>query len=327
MPVSEAPIPFNCQTRELWLSWVFENNPGIRYISGTPARAQSPLLWPGGMPDTFGSSSLANYRYSIYCTYIPGGSETKTNGITEVYGLTSTTANRRAQTITFTEAATIQSISIYHNGGTGQVLFGVYADASGVPGARLSVTTATTISATEGWQTIPLTSPYSATAGQKIWLSWVFENNPGIRYISGTPARAQSAALWPGGMPDSFGPSSFANYKYSIYCTYTTGSEDEVDTENEQSDVNLISKDKEDVLIYPNPTDGIITIRWKTRYSNKLNITIYDIMGKAVKETQTDPEVNEIRLDLAGTGKGIYLFEMRDKKNDVIINRSRIIKR
>jgi len=28
----------------------------------------------GGMPDPFGTSSLANYRYSIYCTYIPGAS-------------------------------------------------------------------------------------------------------------------------------------------------------------------------------------------------------------------------------------------------------------
>ena len=137
--------------------------------------------------------------------------------------MTSTTANRRAQTITFTEAGTIQSISIYHNGGTGSVLLGVYADAGGVPGARLGVTSATIISSSAGWQTVSLESPVPVTADQKVWLSWVFQNNPGIRYITGTPARAQSVALWAGGMPDPFGSSSLANYRYSIYCTYIPG--------------------------------------------------------------------------------------------------------
>ena len=85
--------------------------------------------------------------------------------------------------------------------------------------------------------------------------------------------------------------------------------------------------DKEEVLIYPNPTDGDITVTWKNRYSHRLDITIYNILGKAVKEVQTDPDVNEIRLDLDGTSRGIYLFEMKDKKNDLILNRSRIIKK
>jgi hypothetical protein len=57
-----------------------------------------------------------------------------------------------------------------------------------------------------------------------------------------------------------------------------------------------------------------------------LDITIYNILGKAVKEIQTDPDVNEIRLDLENNSRGIYLFEMKYKKNDLILNRSRIIK-
>ena len=287
------------------------------------------------MPDPFGAATFANYKYSLYCIYTTGGivPATKTLGNTEVYSLTSTTANRRAQTITFTEAGTIQSMSIYHNGGTGEVLLGVYADASGAPGARLGVTASTVINSAAGWQTIPLTSSYSVADGQKLWLSWVFENNPGIRYIAGTPARAQSTALWPGGMPDPFGSATFANYKYSLYCTYTTGSGDEIKDMDETksvnipTDINSVQMDKEEVLIYPNPTDGNITVTWKNSYSHRLDITIYNILGKAVKEVQTDPDVNEIRLDLDGTSRGIYLFEMKDKKNDLILNRSRIIKK
>ena len=321
--------------QKVWLSWVFQTNPGVRYIAGTPARAESPQVWAGGMPDPFGTASFANYKYSLYCTYTTGtGPVTKTLGNTEVYSLSSTTANRRAQTVTFPEAGTIESISIYHNGGTGQVILGVYADASGAPGARSGVTAATVINATAGWQTIPLTSAYSVASGQKVWLAWVFQTNPGIRYVAGTPARAESPNLWAGGMPDPFGTATFANYKYSLYCTYTTGSGDEikdigedVKSVNTPLDINSVYMDKEDVSIYPNPTDGDITVTWKTRYSHRLDITIYNILGKAVKEVQTDPDVNEIRLDLKPNSRGIYLFEMKDKKNDLILNRSRIIKK
>ena len=147
----------------------------------------------------------------------------KALGNTTVYGSTSTTANRRAQVITFPEPGTIQSISIYHNGGTGRLLLGVYDDVSGSPGGRLGMTPDITINPTAGWQTVPLTSPVSVIAGQKVWLSWVFENNPGVRYIAGTPARAQSEATWPGGMPNPFGAATFADYKYSAYCSYVAG--------------------------------------------------------------------------------------------------------
>jgi len=314
--------------QKVWLSWVFQTNPGIRYIAGTPARAESPQLWAGGMPDPFGTSSFANYKYSLYCSYIAVEEpETKDLGNTEVYGSTSTTANRRAQNVTFPEAGTIQSISIYHNGGSGQVILGVYADAGGSPGPRLGLTPSSAVSSSAGWQTIALSAPVGVTPGQKVWLSWVFQTNPGIRYIAGTPARAESPQLWAGGMPDPFGTSSFASYKYSLYCTYTTIGGDEIKFVNEPLDINSLYMDKEKVLIYPNPTEGEITVKWRSRYSNRLNITIYNILGKAVKELQTDPDVNEIRLDLNGTGSGVYLFEMKDLSNNLIINRSRIIKK
>jgi hypothetical protein len=163
--------------------------------------------------------------------------------------------------------------------------------------------------------------------GQKVWLAWVFQTNPGIRYITGTPARAESPLLWAGGMPDPFGTASFANYKYSLYCTYTTGSGDEIKFVNEPLDVNSVYMDKGKVIIYPNPTDGEITVTWQNRYSNRFNITIYNILGKAVKEVQPGPDVNEIRIDLKGNSRGIYLFEMKDKKSNMILNRSRIIKK
>lgn len=44
------------------------------------------------------------------------------------------------------EAGTIQSISIYRNGGTGNMLSGIYSDVNGEPANRLSLTTETILS-------------------------------------------------------------------------------------------------------------------------------------------------------------------------------------
>ena len=245
-------------------------------------------------------------------------STTKKLGNTEVYSSTSTAVHRRAQPVIFTENGMIQSISIYHNGGNGKLLSGIYEDSSDKPAARLGVTSETAVNSTEGWQTLSLINPVPVIAGQKVWLSWVFDGNPGIRYVEGEPARAQSPDSWSGGMPDPFGPAVFYNYRYSLFCTYTT-------------ETVAIKKtpymDNEDVQIYPNPTDGKIRLTWKNRYNNKLYITIYDILGKVVKTIQTDPDVNEIIVDMEEDSKGIYILEMRDNKNDIVINKSRIIRK
>ena len=206
----------------VWLSWVFEKNPGIRYIDGTPAKAQSLGTWSQGMPETFGSCTFVNKKYSIYCSYEPEIEQPYFNmGITEIFRGITTASNRRAVPVTFTEDGKILSISIYHNGGLDNMLLGVYSDNSGSPSTMLGKTASTVVSSVEGWQTVPLMTPIDVTTGETIWLSWVFQNNPGVRYAIGKPARAQSPDSWTGDMPTLFGASTFANYRYSIYCTYT----------------------------------------------------------------------------------------------------------
>ena len=82
-----------------------------------------------------------------------------------------------------TENGDIRSVSMYHSASTNgsHLLLGVYSDASGAPSTLLGVTPVTVVSTAQGWQTVALTSPVPATAGQKIWLAWLFENNPGVR--------------------------------------------------------------------------------------------------------------------------------------------------
>jgi hypothetical protein len=214
----------------IWLAWIFESNPGIHYTTGSPGRADSGQTWTGDplvdMPLTFGSSTQAAYLYSIYATYTPD-MVTQTIGYTDVFGSTTTTGNRRAQQVTMAEDGTITSVSIYHGGGTGNVLLAVYADSSGLPGSRLAVTASTSINAGAGWQTVDLLSSIDVSAGTVIWLAWVFESNPGIRYEVGTPGRADSGQLWSGDpsvdMPSTFGGATQLNYIYSIYAIYSPG--------------------------------------------------------------------------------------------------------
>ncbi len=277
----------------VWLAWVYESNPGIYYESGSPGRADAGEGWSGGMPDPFGSSTQANYLYSIYAAYTPsappqytvtvntvgngsvslnpsGGTYdagtvvtltatadsgwqfdnwsgdlsgsvnpgtitvnsnmtitanfsevgvTGTVGITDVYSSSSTSEYRRAMPFTMSENGTITSVSMYHTGGSGSMILAVY-DGEGAPANLLAVTPATAVGGSTGWQTVNLTSSVAVSSGQTVWLAWVYESNPGIRYQTGSPGRYQSSQTWSGGMPDPFGSGSQSSYLYSIYATY-----------------------------------------------------------------------------------------------------------
>ncbi len=202
----------------IWLSWVFENNPGIRYLTSNTIRAESADTWSSGMPDIFGTATYANYQYSIYCNYVPKPIETVGND--EVYTQITNSPYRRAIPVTFSNSGEIINISIYHEGGTGNVLLGVYSNQNGNISNLLGVTNSTAINDSSGWQTISLIEPVIVNYSDTVWLAWVFENNPGIRYSYGGSSRAQSYQTWNSGMPHAFGSATFANYQYSIYCNY-----------------------------------------------------------------------------------------------------------
>ncbi len=208
----------------VWLTWVYETNPGILFQAGSPGRYDAGEGWSGGMPASFGSGSQADYEYSIYASYTPGCTpinNPKTLGNSEVFATATNNANRRAVPYTMPETGTISSISIYHDAGSGSMILGVYEGAN-APANRIAVTTAATVAGSSGWQTVNLSSPVTVQAGETIWLAWVFENNPNVYYQTGTPGRYDAGTGWVGGMPSAFGTGATqADYIYSIYCTYT----------------------------------------------------------------------------------------------------------
>jgi Zn-dependent metalloprotease len=143
-------------------------------------------------------------------------------GNTEIFGSRSVAANRRAMPFTMPETGTISAVNMYHDAGTGSMILGVY-EGEGMPTNRLGVTPSTPLNPAADWQSIDLTAPVQITGGTTVWLAWVYENNPGIAYKTGSPGRVQSDQLWAGGMPDPFGTGVQADFLYSIFAYYDTG--------------------------------------------------------------------------------------------------------
>jgi parallel beta-helix repeat protein len=228
--------------------------------------------WAKDVAGNISKSSSAQVSIELF------GNNGGTNGNILVGDLVSTASNRRATPVTFTSAAIIESISIFHNGGTGNILMGVYSDEAGTPSTQLGVTSSTTINSSAGWQTVSLTTPVTVSSGQIVWLSWVFQNNPGIRYFIGTPARAQSSESWSSGMPTAFGPSTFADYNYSIYCTYST----DIGTPTPQD----ISKPVINEFIVPTTSSSLVVEVNRFTASDNIGVT-----GYLLTESATTPSI------------------------------------
>ncbi len=135
--------------------------------------------------------------------------------------------DRRAIPCIMPVDAGIKSVSIYHNGGSGGFAVAIYYgrdeehpfglgwDKGPVP-----------VAADEGWQTVDIFGTLPIPAGDKIWVAWIFEDNPGVRY-QWTPDHSLGRANAVGSswadslhMPGSFGINTRVNTIWSVYVTY-----------------------------------------------------------------------------------------------------------
>ena len=229
--------------------------------------------------------------------------------------------------VMFTEDGKISSVSIYHNGGTGNMLLGVYSDESGYPGALLGVTATTAVSGTEGWQEVMLTDSVPVLSGETVWLAFVFENAVGTRYTAGTPGRAVSSEVWGSGMPSDYGASTKADYKFSIYCTYSVvinSKSAELGTpvlaENPEFGIeqdNFINLQILGLKAYPNPFMNELKIEFNKEPDERLQFSIYDIQGRVLLQMENELVVgyNQVvwdRNDSMGNRvkSGIYLVQL-----------------
>ena len=64
------------------------------------------------------------------------------------------------------------------------------------------------------------------------------------------------------------------------------------------------------VTPYPNPASGYVTFRFSDRMNGPGKMEIYSVTGQLLKETPFDPYTKEVRVDLIGFTKGLYVYKL-----------------
>ncbi len=76
-----------------------------------------------------------------------------------------------------------------------------------------------------------------------------------------------------------------------------------------------------DVIVYPNPTNGLVNVMFSTTKSSKLNYTVKDVSGKIILTNTINTQVGNNNLSIDFTkqniSKGVYFIELSTEK-DVI---------
>jgi hypothetical protein len=251
------------------------------------------------------------YQYKVYATNANGNS-----GFSNIYELTTPENSStpifvgyktifdvhvfspytRAQQITIPSDGQIVSITMYHGGSSGSLLYGVYSDVSDNPVNLLATTNITAGSEVMGWQEVSLTSPLDVNRDQKVWLAWVFQQGAELYFTKGTPGRAHSYDLFSDSLPEVFNTNSFADSIYSIFAKLMLqpGSQPNVLVNN------TVESGNQSLTLYPNPVqENLFYISVSPNISDEQNvhIDILDLTGKIVQsefrtgETLADPIV------------------------------------
>jgi hypothetical protein len=117
-----------------------------------------------------------------------------------------------------------------------------------------------------------------------------------------------------------------ANYKYSLYCNYTTGGTKAAD-ENLTSEVLLGQQDPDDqFMVYPNPTHDRLYVSWNQAYERGLILTLINSVGESVRILNIQPNQSEVELDLSDYNPGLYLLMINDPLQERTIHRAKVIK-
>jgi len=117
---------------------------------------------------------------------IPRVGTDDTIGFVNVFPETETTVRIRYSPYFITTGGTIESVSIYHNGGSGLMQMAIYDNRSDEyhPNSRVAITSEEPVNASKGWQSINLTTNYTVSPNDTIWIAYVFQNNPGYRTLN-----------------------------------------------------------------------------------------------------------------------------------------------
>ena len=73
----------------------------------------------------------------------------------------------------------------------------------------------------------------------------------------------------------------------------------------------------DDVLVYPNPTSGEVTIEFSDLSEDKFTIELFSMTGQKCYETVVLGNTNKKSIDLSKLPKGIYFFKLQSLKRNI----------
>ncbi|MGE3260726.1 MAG: hypothetical protein AB7K68_02995 [Bacteriovoracia bacterium] len=223
---ANVSTPTLLQAGTYWLAYL-PSNDGF-YSAGTIGGSSSGVYYSrsfGTLPSTFSNSpSTSSYHWSLYATLTP---QPATMGDTNVL-LNEDTNNSNvliAQSVTLSQSAMLDSLSIYAMQAAGNVYLGVYdaSGPSGGPGQLLATTSS--FAPTSGWNMANVISPVLLQAGT-YWIAYLPSSDS--FYTAGGTGGSSSGVYYSrsfGALPATFStsPSTTASH-WSFYATLTPSS-------------------------------------------------------------------------------------------------------
>jgi len=91
---------------------------------------------------------------------------------------------------------------------------------------------------------------------------------------------------------------------------------------NKTVGVNEVAN-KEEIMIYPNPVNGIITIKSKILLNEETEIKITDVLGKEIKNQKVRTKNEKAQMEISDLKTGIYILNI--KNNERVITKKIII--
>ncbi len=101
----------------------------------------------------------------------------------------------------------------------------------------------------------------------------------------------------------------------------------DVDLSEELSNINSVARSNENISIYPNPTNGIVSFDFLPEHIGEFQVSFTDVMGRKIIEHFT-LEINSPSYEtdvLKNLPKGMYFVEIKEK-NGLILKTEKVIK-
>ena len=93
----------------------------------------------------------------------------------------------------------------------------------------------------------------------------------------------------------------------------------------ERIDLESISKQSLDLVIYPNPVEAILHVHFRSEHNKKLHMSMYDVTGQLIQHSTTSETEDHTTVDVSNLSTGVYLLKFSNTDGS-LLETHRVIK-